>query len=136
MTIKEVSEKYNISEDTLRFYEKVGIIRPVTRKNGRRVYGEKELSNIEFVVCMRSAGIPVDVLEKYIKLFDQGEETAGQRRQLLIDQREILKKKINDMNKALEKLTYKIDVYYEHILKREKELLGGENHEKTNSRKR
>ena len=124
MTIKEVSEKYNISEDTLRFYEKVGIIRPVTRKNSRRVYGEKELSNIEFVVCMRSAGIPVDVLEKYIKLFDQGEETAGQRRQLLIDQREILKKKINDMNKALEKLTYKIDVYYEHILKREKELLG------------
>ncbi len=126
MTIKQVSEKYGISQDTLRYYEKVGIIRPVTRKNGIRQYGQKELDNIEFVVCMRSAGLSVEVLAQYLQLFDKGEETAAMRKQLLIDQREILKQKINDMNIALEKLNYKIDVYYDEIVKKEKQLLKGE----------
>lgn len=126
MTIKQVSEKYGISQDTLRYYEKVGIIRPVTRKNGIRQYGQKELDNIEFVVCMRSAGLSVEVLAQYLQLFDKGEETAAMRKQLLIDQREILKQKINDMNLALEKLNYKIDVYYDEIVKKEKQLLKGE----------
>ena len=64
MTIKQVSEKYGISQDTLRYYEKVGIIRPVTRKNGIRQYGQKELDNIEFVVCMRSAGLSTAAMRK------------------------------------------------------------------------
>lgn len=123
MTIKEVSEKYSISQDTLRYYEKVGIIRPVTRKNGIRQYGEKELSNIEFVICMRNAGLPINVLAKYIKLFDQGDKTAFERRQLLINQRDVLKQKIMEMNTALEKLNNKIHVYYKEILKKEKEFL-------------
>lgn len=123
MTIKEVSEKYGISQDTLRYYEKVGIIRPVTRKNGIRQYGEQELANIEFVICMRNAGLSIDVLIKYIKLFEQGDETASARRQLLIDEREKLIEKIKEMNKALERLNYKIDVYYSEIMEKEKELI-------------
>ena len=58
MTIKEVAEKFNITADTLRFYEKEGLIRNVPRVNGIRNYGERELGNIEFVICMRGAGIP------------------------------------------------------------------------------
>lgn len=123
MTIKEVSKKYGISQDTLRYYEKVGIIRPVTRKNGIRQYGEQELANIEFVICMRSAGVSVETLIQYIQLFEQGEGTETMRRQLLIDEREKLKNKIADMNAALEKLNYKIDVYYKEIIEKEKTLL-------------
>lgn len=123
MTIKEVSKKYGISQDTLRYYEKVGIIRPVTRKNGIRQYGEQELANIEFVICMRSAGVSVETLIQYIQLFEQGEGTEAMRRQLLIDEREKLKNKIADMNAALEKLNYKIDVYYKEIIEKEKTLL-------------
>lgn len=125
MTIKEVSEKYGLSQDTLRYYEKVGIIKPVPRKNGIRQYGPKELANIEFVQCMRSAGVSVEVLIKYIKLFDQ-EGTEEARKQLLIDEREKLKSKIADMNAALEKLNYKIDVYYKEIVKKEKIFIKGE----------
>lgn len=123
MTIKEVSEKYNISQDTLRYYEKVGIILPVTRKNGIRQYGEKEIANIEFVICMRSAGISVDVLAEYIKLFEKGDDSQEERRQLLINEREKLKSKIADMNAALERLNYKIDVYYKEVVSKEKNLL-------------
>lgn len=125
MTIREVSEKYGLSQDTLRYYEKVGIIKPVPRKNGIRQYGPQELANIEFVQCMRSAGVSVEVLIKYIKLFDQ-EGTEKARKQLLIDEREKLKSKIADMNAALEKLNYKIDVYYKEIVKKEKIFFKGE----------
>ncbi len=122
MTIKEVSEKYGLSQDTLRYYEKVGIIKPVPRKNGIRQYGPQEIGNIEFVQCMRSAGVSVEVLIKYITLFDQ-EGTEEERKQLLINERERLKRKIANMNAALEKLNYKIDVYYKEIVKKEKMLL-------------
>lgn len=123
MTIKEVSEKYNISPDTLRYYEKVGIIKSVTRKNGIRQYGDKEIDNIEFVVCMRNAGISIEALVKYIKLFDEGDQTASQRKQILIDEREKIKLKLDEMNKAMDKLNYKIDVYYSEMLEKENELL-------------
>ncbi len=123
MTIKEVSEKYNISPDTLRYYEKVGVIKSVTRKNGIRQYGDKEIDNIEFVVCMRNAGISIEALVKYIKLFDEGDQTASQRKQILIDEREKLKIKLDEMNKAMDKLNYKIDVYYSEMLEKENEML-------------
>ncbi|MCM1259908.1 MAG: MerR family transcriptional regulator [Prevotella sp.] len=123
MTIREVSKKYNISPDTLRYYEKVGVIKPVTRKNGIRQYGDKEIDNIEFVVCMRNAGISIEALVKYIKLFDEGDQTAGQRKQILIDEREKLKIKLDEMNKAMDRLNYKIDVYYSEMLEKENEML-------------
>lgn len=127
MTIKQVSEKYNISQDTLRYYEKEGIILPVTRKNGIRNYGEKELANIEFVLCMRNAGLSVEVLKEYLKLFEKGKDTEEECRQLLINEREKLKSKISDMNAALERLNYKIDVYYNEIVEKEKTLMKEKN---------
>ena len=126
MTIKEVSEKFNISEDTLRYYEKEGLIHDVPRKSGKRDYGQKELDNIEFIVCMRGAGLSIEVLKEYIKLIAKGEETAEERRNLLIEERKKLKQKLDDMNKAYERLNYKIDVYYSLIKQKEQSLLGGE----------
>lgn len=125
MTIKEVSEKFKISEDTLRYYEKEGLIHSVPRKSGKRNYGQAELDNIEFIVCMRGAGLSIEVLKEYIKLIEKGEETSEQRRNLLIEERKKLKKKLDDMNKAYQRLNYKIDVYYSHIKGKEQSLLGG-----------
>ena len=60
VTIKEVSQKYNISSDTLRYYERVGMIPPVTRTaGGIRDYGESDLGWVELALCMRGAGLPV-----------------------------------------------------------------------------
>ncbi len=126
MTIKEVSDKFNISQDTLRFYEKEGLIQNVPRKNGIRNYGQKELDAITFVICMRSAGLPIEVLKEYLDLCKQGNQTIEQRKALLIKQREILKSKIDDMQKAYEKLNYKIDVYYSTMVEKERELLDNE----------
>ena len=63
MTIKEVSEKYDISQDTLRYYERVGLIPPVSRTaGGIRNYNESDLGWVEHAICMRSAGVPIEAL--------------------------------------------------------------------------
>lgn len=63
MTIKEVSEKYGISQDTLRYYERVNVIPKVTRTSGGiRDYQEEDLRWVELAVCMRNAGLPIESL--------------------------------------------------------------------------
>lgn len=113
ITIKEVSEKFDLSKDTLRFYEKKGLIGPIKKTSGGiRNYAEEDLARIEFIKCMRAAELPIDVLKEYMDLFDEGDKTLAKRKSLLEEQRKILKDKIDKMNLAYEKLNYKIDLYY------------------------
>lgn len=75
MTISEVSKKYNLTEDTIRYYEKVGLIPKVPRnKSGIREFDDASCRWLEFVKCMRSAGMPIDALIKYINLTKEGEK--------------------------------------------------------------
>lgn len=123
MTIKEVSSKYEISQDTLRYYERIGLIPHVNRnKSGIRNYNEEDCKWIEFAKCMRSAGLPIEVLIEYVELFQQGEETAEARKDLLIEQRNQLILRIEEMNKTLERLNFKIQRYDNVVIKKEKEL--------------
>ena len=116
MKISEVSEKYNLSADTLRYYERVGLIPPVNRTDsGIRDYNEIDLRRVEFVKCMRSAGLPIDVLIEYVGLVQQGDQTADVRREILIEQRERLLDKIEELQNVLGILDHKIEVY-DHIL--------------------
>ncbi len=112
MTISEVSEKYELSADTLRYYERIGLIPRVQRKaNGVRNYSQEDCQLIEFIKCMRSAGMPVDSLVHYFALLRQGEETIEQRRQMLVNQQEILLKKRQELDETLKRLEYKISWY-------------------------
>lgn len=112
MTIKEVSEKYDISQDTLRYYERVGMIPPVNRTaGGIRDYQEQDLGWVELAICMRSAGLPVEALIEYVKLCQQGEETIPARLQLLAEQREALLEQRKQIDTTLERLNYKISRY-------------------------
>lgn len=109
MTIKEVSEKYNIPADTLRYYERVGAIPPVTRTSGGiRNYTEQDIAWVQLAKCMRSAGLPVEVLIDYLQLYKQGDSTIPARLQLLTEQREALLEQRKSVDKMLEKLNYKI----------------------------
>ena len=89
MTITQVSQKYGLSQDTLRYYERIGIIPPVPRnKSGIRDYDEVSCSWIELMKCMRAAGVQIETLIRYVALFRQGDETLEERRALLDEQRE------------------------------------------------
>ncbi len=112
MNIKEVSEKFEISADTLRYYEKVGLIPKIHRNsNGIRNYSTQDLAHIEFIKCMRQAGLGIDVLSTYVSLYIEGDKTELQRKEILIQQRVILLQKIQDLQKTLDRLDYKINRY-------------------------
>jgi DNA-binding transcriptional MerR regulator len=123
MKIQEVSQKYELSQDTLRYYERIGLLQPVPRsESGIREYGEADMQRIAFIKCMRSAGIPIEALIEYVSLFKQGDATIAARKAILREQRDLLAAKIADMQKTLDLLDHKIAVYDSALLKREKEL--------------
>lgn len=116
MTIKEVSEKYDIPQGTLRYYEKVGLIPHVTRSSGGiRNYQESDLGWVELAKCMRGAGLSVEMLLEYVKLYQQGDSTIEARLDLLKDQRSILLKQKSQVEAALNRLDYKISKYEEAV---------------------
>ncbi|MFW6410412.1 MAG: MerR family transcriptional regulator [Halanaerobiales bacterium] len=123
MRISEVSEKFDLTKDTLRYYERIGLIPEVERnKRGNRDYSEYDCKWIGFVKCMRNAGIPIEVLIEYLELFQQGEKTLETRKELLVEQRDQLIEEIEKMKSTLDRLNYKIDKYEQKVIKKEKEL--------------
>ena len=127
MTIKEVSEKYGISADTIRYYERIGLIPPIPRKsNGIRDFDKESCNWIEFVRCLRSAGVQIEALIDYIKLFHQ-EGTAEARKEILVEQRDRLQKQVATMNMVVERLSKKVDRYEEIIIPAENKLFGKNN---------
>jgi MerR family transcriptional regulator, aldehyde-responsive regulator len=123
MTIAEVSEKYGVSQDTLRYYERIGLIPRVNRKkSGVRDYTEEDCRWVEFIKCMRNAGLSIEVLIEYVGLFQQGDETIEARKALLIEQRKELITRIEDMKKTLERIDYKIASYEQAVVEKEKTL--------------
>jgi MerR family transcriptional regulator, aldehyde-responsive regulator len=123
MTIAEVSKKFNLSQDTLRYYERIGLIPGVNRnKSGIRDYTEEDCRWVEFNKCMRKAGLPIGVLIEYVALFQQGDKTIKARKELLIEQRKQLLEKMEGMKKTIERLDYKIDRYEQAVVEKENEL--------------
>lgn len=124
MKIAEVSEQYGLSSDTLRYYERVGLIPPVHRnESGIRDYTELDLRRVEFIKCMRSAGLPVDVLIDYVGLVQEGDRTIEARKEILKEQRELLAARMQEMQKTLDLLDHKIEVYEKAVLTKEKQMI-------------
>ncbi|MGN1318478.1 MAG: MerR family transcriptional regulator [Lachnospirales bacterium] len=117
MTIKEVSKMYDISQDTLRYYEKIGIIPPVARtKGGIRNYSDEDIEWIKNAKCMRSAGLSVDAIIEYVRLFKEGNDTINDRLNLLKNQREILENNVKKIEETLNLLNWKIDKYEKAVI--------------------
>ena len=123
MKIQEVSEKYSLSADTLRYYERVGLIPPVTRTlSGIRDYSDLDMLRVEFIKCMSSAGLPIEVLIEYMALLLEGDDTIEARKDILKEQREQLLARMEEMQKTLDILNHKIQVYEGKILETEKKI--------------
>lgn len=114
MTISEISKKYDLTTDTLRYYERIGLLTNIPRnKNGIRNYSENNCQRIEFIKCMRNAGVEIEILIEYMKLLDTGKSTVKARKELLEEQREKLLEKQKNINETIDRLNYKIKIYEE-----------------------
>jgi DNA-binding transcriptional MerR regulator len=121
MKIAEVSERYGLSPDTLRYYERIGLIPHINRNEGGiRDYNDLDIRRVEFIKCMRSAGLSLEVLIEYMDLVQRGDQTIETRKEILKGQRDLVAERILEMQKTLDLLNHKIQVYENAILTKEK----------------
>lgn len=123
MNIKEVSHHCDVTADTIRYYEKIGIIPNVKRnQQGIRVFDEEDIRWIIFAKQMRHAGLPIKELVTYLTLFQAGDETIPERKKILREQIIQTEHKISEMQKALNRLKYKLENYDNHMYQAENHL--------------
>ncbi|RUS47884.1 MerR family transcriptional regulator [Cohnella sp. AR92] len=126
MNIAQVAEQFNLSAATLRYYERVGLIPPVNRRDsGIRDYNEEDIRWIEFIKCMRDAGLTIEALIEYTSLFMQGDDTIGARQAILVQEKEKLEKKRNEIDETIRRLNGKIENYDGKLRAKETELMNG-----------
>jgi DNA-binding transcriptional MerR regulator len=124
MTIAQISKKYGLTADTLRYYERIGLIPGIKKnKSGIRDYTENDCRWVEFAKCMRGAGLRIEALIEYVALFQQGDETIDARKALLIEQRDQLAVRMAEMQKTLDRLNTKIQRYEQGLRKVEQRLV-------------
>jgi len=126
MNIKAVSEKTGVTADTIRYYERIGLIPPVKRnKNGVRDFDDEDIRWIEFSRQMRKAELSIEALIEYIEMFKDGDDsTIPARVEILSNERDELQKRIDLMQSAIERLNFKINNYESHVVPVEKGLRG------------
>lgn len=116
MNIKQFSELVDISAYTLRYYEKIGLLKNINRNtSGHRNFTQKDVEWLKFVKRLKDTGMPLEVITDYADLRSEGDTTSAQRMKLLEEHAILLKEKIDLENSHLKKLEEKIEHYKEVI---------------------
>lgn len=111
-TITEVSKKYQISSNTLRYYERIGLLPDIPRQsNGNRYFTENNLKWLEMIICLRHSGSPIENLVNYADLLKQGKGTEKERENLLREQLATLYQKQANLQHSIDRLEHKISLY-------------------------
>lgn len=113
MRIAEVADKYDMPVDTIRYYERIGLIPHVERTSGGiRDFRETDCNWVEFIKCMRNAGVQIEALVEYVALFQEGEGTEEARKEILIEQRDLLLARARELEATIGRLNDKIEYMY------------------------
>ncbi len=119
MTIREIAAKTNMSTDTLRYYERIGLLPPVPRNAaGIRNYDEYFVNFINFIKKLKASGMSLEHIIDYIRLAEMGDATIQERKKLLAEARETLLDKINSLQLVAEMADYQLR-NYENLLQPE-----------------
>lgn len=123
MNISEVAEKFDMTPATIRYYEKQGLIPPITRNSvGVRDFQEEDISWVEFIKCMRDSGLSIDSLAKYSELYQQGDATLIERKKILIEEYQKLLEKQRLINGTVARLEAKLENYDQMIQECEQQI--------------
>lgn len=117
-TIREVTQKYDITTSTLRYYEKEGLLPVINKaKNGQREYTNGDLEWLEIIICMRKTGMGIAYIKRYIQLCHQGDDTIKERYQIFLNQKKIIEDKMLELENNMKKINHKIDWYEKKMMK-------------------
>ena len=116
-TIKQVAEKIGVTVSTLRYYDKEGLLPFVDKKaNGTRVFKDEDFEWLSIISCMKSSGLPIKEIKKYMDLCAEGDGTLKERLKIFLERQEIVKKQIEELNDVMKTINHKI-WYYETAIK-------------------
>lgn len=111
-TIQRAAAETGVSRDTLRYYERIGILPGIARsKSGHRRFSDDDMGWIKLVQCLRATGMPIEDLHAYAELVQQGDGTAGERLGLLENHRRRIQDEMTGLATALELVERKIAGY-------------------------
>ncbi|HFI0978206.1 TPA: stress response transcriptional regulator NmlR [Streptococcus suis] len=123
MNIKEVSDVTGLSAETIRYYERIGLVPKIARKSsGVRDFSENDVAILEFIRCFRSAGMSIERLIEYMGLVQAGDNTVEARIDLLKEEQEELRLRLVEIQEALYRLDYKIENYQTILNRKESKL--------------
>jgi DNA-binding transcriptional MerR regulator len=109
--IAEVAEKMGLTAHTLRYYERIGLLDVPRDAGGRRRYSAQDIARVHFITCLRRADLPINRVQHYFALADQGPHTEPERLAMLEDHRREVLGRLADLQAALETIELKIAVY-------------------------
>lgn len=113
-SIAQAADRSGLSIDTLRYYERIGLVEPPARDSGgRRTYSEEDLGWLVFLTRLRTTGMPIRLMREYAQLRHRGVATSSRRRQILVEHRAGVRARIAELQSCLDVLDYKIDNYAE-----------------------
>jgi DNA-binding transcriptional MerR regulator len=111
LMITEVAELLDVSPHTLRYYERAGLVEVARDSNGHRIYDAQAVRRLVFLTRMRLSGMPVRDLQHYISLVDAGDHTVPERLDMLLEHRDMLRRRIRELTLSLTATEYKIATY-------------------------
>ena len=115
-SIQDVSGRTGLSTHTLRYYEKEGLLSPVSRTpGGFRQYTDEDLEALGLICCLKNTGMSLQEITRFVRLTRQGDETLRERVALLREHRESVIQRMNEMQKYLEKVTWKLNFFSEKL---------------------
>lgn len=115
-TIKQVAERVDLTEYTLRYYEKEGLLPSIERdEHGIRQFKENDIEWIRLICCLRDTGMSISKIKDYVDLSIEGDSTIELRRQIILNQKMVTEQKIEEMNKNLDMINKKLKHYNEFV---------------------
>ena len=115
-SIQDVSGRTGLSTHTLRYYEKEGLLSPVSRTpGGFRQYTDEDLEALGLICCLKNMGMSLQEITRFVRLTRQGDETLRERVELLREHREDVIARMDEMQRYLEKVTWKLNYFSEKL---------------------
>lgn len=115
-TIKDVAKMMGVSPSTLRYYDQEGLLPDIKRKNGIRIFEEKDFNWLRLLNCLKNTNMPIKKIKEYCDLVKQGDLTLEERYKLILDQKENILSQIEQLNYYLQEINFK-EWYYKTALK-------------------
>ena len=128
-TIRQVAEKMGVTVSTLRYYDKEGLLPFVDKKpNGTRVFKDEDFKGLAIITCMKSSGMSIKDIKKFMDFCNEGDRALKQRLEIFLERKEAVQKQMEELNKVMETINYKI-WYYETAIEAGTEAVHKQNKE-------